>query len=82
MDCSRDDIAGLLNDQFRDVAQAEGAYNGPNEEAKKYYNFVVEASHELYPGFTGFSELSFTLRSYLLKFLHTWSNESFTSLLD
>ncbi|KAG5600550.1 hypothetical protein H5410_031920 [Solanum commersonii] len=67
MDYSRDDIDGLLNDQFRDVAQAEGAYDGPNEDAKKFYNLVEEASQELYPGCTGFSKLSFTLRLYLLK---------------
>ncbi|KAH0701906.1 hypothetical protein KY285_016184 [Solanum tuberosum] len=82
MDYSRDDIDGLLNDQFRDVAQAEGAYDGPNEDAKKFYNLVEEASQELYPGCTGFSKLSFTLRLYLLKCLHGWSNESFTSLLE
>ncbi|XP_069148013.1 uncharacterized protein [Solanum lycopersicum] len=40
MDCSRDDIDGLLNDQFRDAAQAKGAYNGPNEDAMKYYKLV------------------------------------------
>ncbi|KAH0688879.1 hypothetical protein KY289_016237 [Solanum tuberosum] len=50
MDYSRDDIDGLLNDQFRDVAQAEGVYDGPNEDAKKFYNLVEEASQELYPG--------------------------------
>ena len=49
---------------------------------KKYYNLVEEASQELYPGCTGFSKLSFTLRLYLLKCLHGWSNESFTSLLE
>ena len=81
-DCSRDDIDGLLNDQFRDVAQAKGAYNGPNEDAKKYYNLVEEASQEFYPGCTRLSKLSFTLRLYLLNCLHGWSNESFTSLLE
>ena len=82
MDYSRDDIDGLLNDQFRDVAQAKGAYNCPNEDAKKYYNLVEEESQELYPGCTRLSKLSFTLRLYLLKCLHGWSNESFTSLLE
>ncbi|KAK6784471.1 hypothetical protein RDI58_017926 [Solanum bulbocastanum] len=82
MDYSRDDIDGLLNDQFRDVAQAEGVYDGPNEDAKKFYNLVEEASQELYPGCTKFSKLSFTLRLYLLKCLHGWINESFTSLLE
>ncbi|KAH0652742.1 hypothetical protein KY289_030420 [Solanum tuberosum] len=82
MDYSRNDIDGLLNDQFRDVAQAEGVYDGPNKDAKKFYNLVEEASQELYPGCTGFSKLSFTLHLYLLKCLHGWSNESFTSLLE
>ncbi|WMV24439.1 hypothetical protein MTR67_017824 [Solanum verrucosum] len=82
MDYSRDDIDGLLNDQLRDVAQAEGVYDGPNEDAKKFYNLVEEANQELYPSCTGFSKLSFTLRLYLLKCLHGWSNESFTSLLE
>ena len=40
MDCSRDVIDGLLNDQFRDVAHAAIAYNGANEDSKKYYNLV------------------------------------------
>ena len=39
MDYSRDDIDGLLNDQFRNVAQ-DGVNNGPNEDAKKLYNLV------------------------------------------
>ncbi|KAK6780061.1 hypothetical protein RDI58_022245 [Solanum bulbocastanum] len=70
MDYSRDDIDGFLNDQFRDVTQAEGVYDGPNEDAKKFYNLVEEASQALYPGCTGFSKLSFTLRLYFLKCLH------------
>ncbi|XP_049382842.1 uncharacterized protein LOC125847219 [Solanum stenotomum] len=62
--------------------KAEGVYDGTNEDAKKFYNLVDEASQELYPGCTGFSKLSFTLRLYLLKCLHGWRNESFTSLLE
>lgn len=45
MDDSCDDIDGLLNDQFRDVAQAEGVYEGPNEDAKKFYN-LIEENHQ------------------------------------
>ena len=77
-----DDIEGLLNDRFRDVPQAEGVHEGLNEDAKKFYNLVEEASKELYPGCKGFSTLSFTIRLYLLKCLHGWSNASFTSLLE
>ncbi|XP_019237002.1 PREDICTED: uncharacterized protein LOC109217226 [Nicotiana attenuata] len=79
---SYDDINGLLNDQFRDIAQVEGLYEGPSEDANKFYNLVDEASQELYPGCKGFSRLSFTIRLYLLKCLHGWSNASFTSLLE
>ncbi|XP_019236266.1 PREDICTED: uncharacterized protein LOC109216558 [Nicotiana attenuata] len=80
--CSYDDIDGLLNDQFRNAAHAEGVCEGPNEDANKFYNLVDEASQELYPGCKGFSRLSFTIRLYLLKCLHGWSNVSFASLLE
>ena len=50
MDWSCDDIDGLLNDQFRDVAQAGGVYDGPNEDAKKFYSLLEEANQELYSG--------------------------------
>ena len=82
MDFSHDDIDGLLNDLFGDVAQAEGVYDSQNEDAKKFYNLVEEANQELYICCTGFSTLSFTLRLYLLKCLHGWSNEYFTYLLE
>ena len=77
-----DDIDGLLRDTFRDVAQVQGENEGPNEYAKMFYNLVDEASQELYPGCKRFSRLSFTIRLYLLKCLHGWSNASFTSLLE
>ncbi|XP_069145619.1 uncharacterized protein [Solanum lycopersicum] len=50
MDYSYDDIDRLLNDQFRDVAQAGGVYDGPNENAKKFYSLLEEANQELYAG--------------------------------
>nr|XP_025670299.1 uncharacterized protein LOC112770094 [Arachis hypogaea] len=79
---SCDDIEGLLDERFRNVADVEGEKEGMNEDAKKFYNLVDEASKELYPGCKGFSTLSFTIRLYLLKCLHGWSNASFTSLLE
>ena len=60
MDHSRDDIDGLLNDQFRDVEHDGGVYDGPNEDAKKFYNLLDEANKKLYPGCIRFSKLSFT----------------------
>ncbi|XP_057747099.1 uncharacterized protein LOC130966327 [Arachis stenosperma] len=79
---SYDDMDALLNDRFRDVAQAEGIKEGMNEDAKKFYDLVEEASKELYPDCKGFSTLSFTIPLYLLKCQHGWSNASFTSLLE
>ena len=77
-----DDTNGLLNYIFRDVAQAEGVYEGLNEDVKKFFNLVKEAKQELYLGCKNFSTLSFIIRLYLLKCLHGWSNASFTTLLE
>ena len=64
------------------MAHGEGVYEGPNEDAKRFFNLVDEAKQELYPSYTNFSTLSFTIRLYLLKCLHGWSNASFTALLE
>ena len=40
MDYSRDDIDVMLNDQFRDVAQAGVVYNCPNEDAMIFYSHL------------------------------------------
>ena len=40
---SYDDIKGLLNDRFRDVAHGEGVYESPNEDAKRFFNLVDKA---------------------------------------
>ncbi|XP_072071900.1 uncharacterized protein [Arachis hypogaea] len=77
-----DNIDELLRDRFRDTTQFDGQNTGPNECAKEFYKLVDEASQELYPGCKGFTRLSFTIRLYLLKCLHGWSNPSFTSLLE
>ncbi|PNX89948.1 hypothetical protein L195_g046071, partial [Trifolium pratense] len=79
---SHDDIGGLLYDTFRNVVEEEGSSEGPNEEARKFYNLINEAKQELYPRCEGFYTLSFIIRLYLLKCLHGWSNASFTSLLE
>jgi hypothetical protein len=78
-----DDIDGLLSERFRGVAQEEYRVNeGPNEDAKKFYNLIEESKQELYPGCETFSKLSFIIRLYLLKFLYGWSNTSFNALLE
>ena len=68
-----DDIDGLLHDTFRNVANGfngnEGATNGLNEEARKFYKWVEDGKQELYPRCAKFSKLSFIIRLYLFKCL-------------
>ncbi|KAL4293944.1 hypothetical protein AHAS_Ahas18G0178700 [Arachis hypogaea] len=75
-------IKALLQEKFRNMADVEGEKEGMNEDVKKFYNLLGEATKELYIGCKGFSMLSFTIRLYLLKCLYGWSNVSFTSFLE
>ncbi|XP_072078005.1 uncharacterized protein [Arachis hypogaea] len=78
-----DDIDGLLHDTFENMENFEEGNSGLNEDAKRFYKLVDEVGLELYPNcITGFSRLSFIIRLYHLKYLHGWSNTSFTSLLE
>lgn len=79
---SDDDIGGLLFETFKDVAEIDGVPEASNDDAKKFFKLLEEAKQELYPGCEKFSTLSFTIRLYLLKCLHGWSNASFTALLE
>ncbi|XP_068467230.1 uncharacterized protein [Phaseolus vulgaris] len=79
---SQDDIYGLLYNTHRNVVEAKGGKEGPNDEARKFYHLINDANQELYPGSKNFSTLSFIIRLYLLKCLHGWSNSSFTDLLQ
>jgi len=78
---SQDDIYGLLYYTHRNVAEGKGCKEGPNDEARKFYNLINDANQELYHGCKNFSTLSFIIRLYLLKFLHGWSNSSFTDTI-
>jgi len=79
---SRDDIDGLLYDTFKNVVETKGIKEGPNNEARKFYDLINDANKELYPGCESFSTLSFIIRLYLLKCLHGWRNSSFIDLLQ
>ncbi|XP_058733240.1 uncharacterized protein LOC131604842 [Vicia villosa] len=79
---SHDDIPGLLHDIYVDRAEEHRVHEGPNDDARTFYNLFKEAEQELYPGCKDFSTLSFTIRLCLLKYLHVWSNTSFTALLE
>ncbi|KAL4396184.1 hypothetical protein HN51_000708 [Arachis hypogaea] len=66
-----DDIDGLLRDAFGNMTNIEEENNGLNEDVKRFYKLVDEASQELYPNCTtGFSRLSFITLN--LVFLFRW----------
>ena len=45
---SHDDINALLYDTFRNVVEAKEDKEGPNDEARKFYQLINEANQELY----------------------------------
>jgi len=79
---SHDDINALLYETFRNVVDVKEDKEGPNDEARKFYQMINDANQELYPGCESFLTLSFIIRLYLLKCLHGWRNSSFTDLLQ
>nr|XP_018628358.1 uncharacterized protein LOC104102253 [Nicotiana tomentosiformis] len=80
-----DNIDGLLHDTFRNI-EGESGHEGVKEElsedAKRFFRLVDEEKQELYPGCETFTKLSFTIRLYLLKSLHGWSNVVFSDMLE
>lgn len=39
---SHDDIGGLLYDTFRNIPEVEGVSEGPNEDARTFFNLINE----------------------------------------
>lgn len=39
---SHDDIGGLLYDTFRNITEVEGVSEGPNEDARTFFNLINE----------------------------------------
>ncbi|XP_016471415.2 uncharacterized protein LOC107793551 [Nicotiana tabacum] len=60
---------------------AESRYEEPNAEAKSFYRLLKDAEQKLYPDCEKFSKLSFVMRLFQMKCLHSWSNTSLDSLL-
>lgn len=59
-----------------------GIGDGPNAEARRFYEHVKEGKQPLYPGCTNFSRLSFMIRLYHLKCVHGISESAFGELLN
>ena len=68
---------------MRDVEETSGSESqDPNEEAKEFYRFVKEANQPLYLGCKKYSNLSFIVKLMHIKCKNSWSNNSFTILLE
>ena len=87
-----DEMEEMLNDAFGMSMPNEESERSPhvheefelipNENANKFYNFLREDEHELYPRCKKFTKLSFIIRLFHMKCLNGWSNKSFTILLE
>lgn len=85
-----DNMQGMLHDTFgiQDESNDSERYptveeaERPCKEAETFYKLMEDAEKELYPGCQKFSKLSFFIRLLQMKCLGSWTNSSFTLILD
>ena len=84
---------GLIHDAFgmpntinmpeeNEIPHVDIGPEEPNDEAKKFYNFLEDVEKELYPSCTKVTKLAFIIRLIHMKCLNGWSNKLFTMLLE
>ncbi|XP_056688096.1 uncharacterized protein [Spinacia oleracea] len=71
-----DDLVGLLHDA-RDAFR-----EGPNDEAKKFFQLLEGDQEELYPGCKTHSKLSFMIRLLIIKCDHKLTNGAYADIAD
>ncbi|KAL6655769.1 hypothetical protein ACP70R_006595 [Stipagrostis hirtigluma subsp. patula] len=78
-----DDFIPEFPDMEHNLAEDEppASEDGALKEQDIYASILKDAQTRLYNGCEQFSKLSFIVNLYHLKFLHGWTQESFTSLL-
>ncbi|KAI0498933.1 hypothetical protein KFK09_019831 [Dendrobium nobile] len=89
-DIRTDDIDGLLrdilcpNDPVQNPAMEHNEFNTnkENDHSENFANLMQDVGAELYPGCKTFSKLSFILKLFRLKCLHSWTARSFDMLLE
>jgi len=91
-DSNDEDVFEILEDHFgafntnnwigKEESNRHGYDEEPNEDASKFYRLLHDAEKELYPGCRKYSKLSFIMKLFHLKSLGSWSNKSFTLLLE
>ncbi|XP_050374570.1 uncharacterized protein LOC126792127 [Argentina anserina] len=83
------DIGAMLRDAFGmhgpnnddNVEEEDAPPPNLNPDAENFYRLIEEGRSELYPG-CGKSKLDFILQVYQHKTTNSWTDESFTGLLD
>lgn len=84
------DMEGLLEDAFAMHPMEEETHDNNEERnpqqreenADKFYQLLKENEQMLYPNCKKFTKLSFMVHLYHLKCLHSWSDKSFSMLLE
>nr|GMC63066.1 uncharacterized protein LOC109166354 [Ipomoea batatas] len=64
------------------IDMVNAAYNEYVEDPTKFCKLLEDAEKPLYPGSTAFTKLSALVKLYNLKAKYSWSDTSFTDLLD
>lgn len=79
-----DEDSGLRNyTDFRDnLEEMLHRTNGPNADAKKFYDHLEQGKQPLYPSCKKFSRLSFVIRLYSLKCVHGITEAGFGDILQ
>ena len=54
----------------------------PNGDAKKFYRLLEEVKQPLYPNCEKYSSLSFIVKLLHIKCVSSWSNKSFSMLME
>ncbi|XP_024199808.1 uncharacterized protein LOC112203009 [Rosa chinensis] len=87
------DVQDMLHDAFgmyegeddllepAETTEGPSLPNGPTPDAQRFYQLLEKADAELYPG-AGKKMFDFLIKLYQIKALNSWSDVSFTQLLE
>ncbi|KAL2903688.1 Ribosomal RNA large subunit methyltransferase H [Bienertia sinuspersici] len=70
-----------MNDGIQELLH-DALGEGPNEEAKMFFNLIEEGQQELYPGCKKTSRLTFTIHLYIYKCDHKLPDVAIAGLLE
>ena len=80
------DMFDMIKDAYPQVVcgreSSENEPQEPNGDAKKFYRLLEEIKHPLYPDCEKYSSLSFIVKLLHIKCVSSWSNKSFSMLME